>query len=100
MLKNFYANKLEENVIKKEMSAIAEFISFIFITWNDYQQFMDDFPNDFCWALQAFMNNYPEKFSKQHNNLINGMLAPMIAHETEWITLLDGSQEHEIKGLD
>ena len=53
ILEQFYHNKLSQNFMREEIRAMMDIISKIFITWDDYQQFMDDHPEDFCWVLKG-----------------------------------------------
>ena len=53
LLENFYELKLSRNYIQRDIFGLTAIISDIFITWDDYQQFMDDHPKDFCWVLKG-----------------------------------------------
>ena len=50
---NFYKHKLPKHHIQRDVLSMTAIISKIFITWDDYQQFMDDHPTDFCLALKG-----------------------------------------------
>ena len=55
---NFYKHKLPKHHIQRDVLSMTAIISKIFITWDDYQQFMDDHPEDFCLALKGVTPNF------------------------------------------
>ena len=54
---NFYKNKLSSHNFHKDIIGVSSIASDIFITWDDYQQFMDDHPTDFCYVLKGVTPN-------------------------------------------
>ena len=54
---NFYRNKLSWRNFHRDIIGVSSIVSDIFITWDDYQQFMDDHPKDFCYVLKGVTPN-------------------------------------------
>ena len=54
---NFYQNKLSSRYFHRDIIGVSSIVSDIFITWDDYQQFMDDHPKDFCYVLKGVTPN-------------------------------------------
>ena len=98
-LRHFFRGILQSQYIHRDVDTISQRISDIFITWDDYEQFMKDHQKSFCREFQDVLQNFdfPE-FGEQKHNIINGILAPMIGNDTQWLNVSDNCQVHKIKG--
>ena len=73
---------------------IAELVSGLFVTYEDFSAFMNKHKDDFCyWIGDKYLNQKHMKNTSKSSEFLSAMFIEQIANHVEWIEQNDETED-------